>query len=629
MNAFQYCSDPFNYKRFKTREVTVGSLPLGRDNPIRVQTMVNTDTLDTQATVSQCLKCAEVGSDYIRMTVQGIKEANNLINIKKELRARGCNIPLIADVHFNPKLAEIAAHIVEKVRINPGNYIDKKTFKIVEYNEVEYHNELEKIRDRFLPLLSICKENGTALRIGVNHGSLSDRIMSRYGDTPAGMVESAMEFLRICVDENFHQVVLSMKSSNTRIMIQAYRLLVHSMIQEDMNYPLHLGVTEAGEGEDGRIKSAVGIGGLLADGLGDTVRVSLSEAPEKEIPVALKLVNYFSNRQNHKTIQEVPGAAMDPFSFNKQKTELTGFIGGKNQPVVVSDYISSAINEGNAFADLYYINQSTIIEDLPKNFNYLADYVLWAQHKTSDRNVYPLLTPTEYFYGEAGKSKSLNFLLVNNDTFPDELLSMINKDTTVVFVLQTFNTNGIIEQRTFFLRLIKLAITRAVIINRNYCEEEGESLQIKGAADMGPLFADGLGDGIWLRNVGKVKSEHLQSLSFGILQAARVRSTKTEYISCPSCGRTHYNLQNTVARIKAKTSHLNHLKIGIMGCIVNGPGEMADADYGYVGTGKGKITLYKGKEIIQKNIPEEKAVDELIKVIRDHGDWIEKTSSNL
>jgi (E)-4-hydroxy-3-methylbut-2-enyl-diphosphate synthase len=556
--------DLFRYKRFITREVKVGNVTLGAGNPIRVQSMTNTPTLDTRATAEQCKRIIDAGADFVRITTPAVRDAENLEAIKKLLNADGYHFPLVADVHFNPAVAEVAARIVDKVRINPGNYVDKKKFEHIDYTDAEYQQELQHIHERILPLLKICKEYGTAIRVGVNHGSLSDRIMSRYGDTPDGMAESAMEFLRIFETEGFKNTVISMKSSNTRVMVQSTRLLVDKMIAEGMRYPIHLGVTEAGEGEDGIIKSAVGIGALLADGIGDTIRVSLTGSPEQEIPVARRIVSHF----DIKSITDIKNTGTlqlyDPFSYQRRQTVEVGRLGAGQAPkIVVSD------------------NKVAVHPD-----DFLAS------------------------------SSENNFREVTH------LAPQCQVDTpkTLVFCSQLQHIAG--EVRSFLARMDADGNRQPVVVRRKYNESDLSELQIKAACDFGSLLIDGLADGIWVENDNAaIAPEAVYELSLNLLQASRLRMSKTEYISCPSCGRTLFDLSATTARIRQRTSHLKHLKIGIMGCIVNGPGEMADADYGYVGTGPGKITLYKSKEVVKRNVPEEDAVEELIKLIKDNGDW--------
>lgn len=608
----------FKYSRLKTHPVKVGSIEIGGNNPIRIQSMTSTNTLKTDETVDQSLRIIKAGGELVRITAQGIREAENLGNIKKEIRESGFETPLAADIHFNPKAAFTAAKIVEKVRINPGNFVDKRAdFTKIEYTEENCQVELKKIEEKFIPLLNICKEKKTALRVGVNHGSLSDRIMNRYGDTPKGMIESAMEFLRICIRENFLNVVVSLKSSNTRVMVQANRLMLARMIEERMNFPLHLGVTEAGEGEDGRIKSAVGIGTLLADGIGDTIRVSLTEPPEDEIPVAKKLANYFDERINHKQINDIDTIPINFFEYNKRNTRVVENIGGNNLPVVISN------KEGNEelYPEFVYLGDQFIFDSSHEKSNFIIDEQNWDQQITYDDNLFPLFKSFNNFYLSESKSSKLNFLKINCSEINDENLLKIKNQNNIVLILETNNKNSFADQRAAFFKLMNSACDFPVIIKRSYKENNLEDLQLKSASDIGGLFLDGLGDGIWIDNKSSIDEQDIINTSFGILQASRVRISKTEYISCPGCGRTLFDLQKTTAEIRKRTSHLKNLKIGIMGCIVNGPGEMADADYGYVGAGPGKITLYKNKEVVKKNIPEENAVEELIQLIKNCGDW--------
>ncbi|NDW18418.1 4-hydroxy-3-methylbut-2-en-1-yl diphosphate synthase [Dysgonomonas sp. 216] len=609
----------FNYKRRKTSVVNIGNTPLGGDNPIRIQSMTNTNTNDTEASVDQIIRIIEAGGDYVRLTAQGVREAENLANIKKEVRDRSYSTPLIADIHFNPRAAEAAAKVVEKVRINPGNFVDKvKTFATFEYTEEEYAQELEKIKTRLLPLIEICKANKTAIRIGVNHGSLSDRIMSRYGDTPEGMVESCMEFLRIFVEEDFTDIAISMKTSNTVVMTMAVRLLVDKMNEEGLAFPLHLGVTEAGDGEDGRIKSAVGIGALLSDGLGDTIRVSLSEDPEYEIPVAKKLVDYITLRENHPLIDGEIADEFDILSTDKRKTDAVGNIGGDNLPVVISDRRNGQFNFNPHFLPDYVYVGATLAIDAPRSIPAIIDFEGW----TGEKNTYPLFRFSNY--REIYKNNAaIKFLEISYKQLCGEIIDVLQLEKNVVVILTTDHINGVGEQRAFIHTLMNNECAVPVVLNRSYNEDEAENLQIKAGADFGTVLLDGFGNGIMIENTGCIPQKDIDSYMFGILQAARVRTSKTEYISCPGCGRTLFDLQDTVARIKAATSHLKHLKIGIMGCIVNGPGEMADADYGYVGAERGKITLYKKKQAIEKGIPSEMAVERLIQLIKDNGDWVE------
>lgn len=636
----KYCNDLTSYSRYFTRVVKIGNVPLGGNNPIRVQSMTTTDTMDTVATVEQSIRIIEAGGEYVRITAPSINEAKNLENIKNELRKRGYDTPLIADIHFTPNAAEAAARIVEKVRINPGNYADKKKFSIIEYSDIEYESELERIRLKFSPLVKICKEYGTAMRIGTNHGSLSDRIMSRFGDTPLGMVESALEFVRICEDLDFHEIVLSMKASNPKVMIEAYRLLINKMEEEEMNYPLHLGVTEAGDGEDGRIKSAVGIGTLLEDGIGDTVRVSLTEEPEFEIPVAIRLVKRYSNRSGHKIIPPVLDNPLDPFAFKRRDTSETDKIGGHNVPVVILNaneeirknhsalkdlgyHYSESLdkwNIGDMAADFLYLGNSDLNYNLPGTLRKIMDYEYWKNYSDKD-NSFPLFSSGQYL-SETERNIRLNFLSVSLEDLSDELISKISSDNSCVLIMNTDNEHSMAELRRSFIELINNNIKAPVIIRMNYGKIPDEELMLHSSTEIGALLIDGLGDGIWIESE-KANLKKLNSLCFGILQATRTRISRTEYISCPSCGRTLFDLQITTSMIRKRTDHLKGVKIAIMGCIVNGPGEMADADYGYVGSGPGKITLYKGKDVVKKSLNSEIAVDELINLIKENGDWTE------
>lgn len=609
--------DLFNYSRRETSVVNIGATPLGGDNPIRIQSMTNTATQDTDACVAQAKRIADAGGEYVRLTTQGVKEAENLRNINAVLRRDGYMTPLVADVHFNPRVADVAALYAEKVRINPGNYVDAaRTFKHLEYTDEEYAQELQKIRDRFVPFLNICKENHTAIRIGVNHGSLSDRIMSRYGDTPEGMVESCMEFLRICVDEHFTDVVISIKASNTVVMVRTVRLLVAVMEKEGMHFPLHLGVTEAGDGEDGRIKSALGIGALLADGLGDTIRVSLSEAPEAEIPVARKLVDYVTRRKDHPYI---PGPNIPTFNYlapSRRQTVAVRNIGGDNVPVVIAARLDGDLTTDPQFAPDYIYTGHQLPADVQEGVQYIVDADVWD----GKPNTWPAFKGDQMPFVSSCNA-ALKFLFITYMGLNDEALACLKYHPEIVLVAQSNHPNRLGEQRALVHQLMQEGLSNPVVFFQHYAEEEKENLQIKAAADMGALVFDGLTDGIFLYNQGSIPATTLDATAFGILQAGRLRTSKTEYISCPGCGRTLYDLQSTIARIKVATSHLKGLKIGIMGCIVNGPGEMADADYGYVGAGRGKISLYKKKECIEKNIPEEEAVEKLIEFIKANGDW--------
>lgn len=635
----KYCNSLTAFSRFQTREVMVGDLGFGGNNPIRVQSMTTANTMDTLATVEESIRMIEAGCELVRITAPSKKEAENLKNIKEELLKRGYSTPIVADIHFTPNAAEIAAKIVEKVRINPGNYADKKKFEEIEYTDKSYQEELDRIREKFIPLVKICKEHKTAMRIGTNHGSLSDRILSRYGDTPKGMVESAMEFLRICRDENYHEIILSMKASNTRVMVQAYRLLVHEMMKENMNYPLHLGVTEAGEGEDGRIKSAVGIGALLADGLGDTVRVSLTEAPEFEMPVAHKLLNHFENYKDHSVIEPVNKYPLNPFEYQKRKSNTVLNIGGKNVPIIKADFShKKKITPASFFAlgynysvpldkwhisdmaaDYVFVGDHELDFEVPGTLGVVYNYKKWKTHKKG----YPCFKVNEYLE-ELDKSEKMNMIYAAYSDLSTSLFDKLKNDKTAVLLLDTHNKNTIAELRRFIIKLINNNIKTPVIVGKGYENLSEQQLQISASSDLGSLLLDGLGDGIFIYAPTCSSDQKINSLGFGILQATRTRISKTEYISCPSCGRTLFDLQETTAKIRKVTDHLKGVKIGIMGCIVNGPGEMADADYGYVGTRPGKITLYKEKNIVRKNIDEEEAVDALIDLIKEHGDWVEK-----
>ncbi|MEO6882493.1 MAG: (E)-4-hydroxy-3-methylbut-2-enyl-diphosphate synthase [Bacteroidia bacterium] len=635
-----YCNSLDYYSRYKTRVVNIGDVPLGGENPIRVQSMTTTDTMNTLATVEQSIRMIEAGCEYVRITAPSMNEAKNLENIKKELRKRGYKTPLIADIHFTPNAAELAARIVEKVRVNPGNYADKKKFEQIDYSDSTYEAELERIRERFTPLVKICKEYGTAMRIGTNHGSLSDRIMSRYGDTPLGMVESALEFLRICEENNYSQIILSMKASNTHVMVQAYRLLVKKMNETGRNYPLHLGVTEAGEGEDGRIKSAVGIGTLLADGLGDTIRVSLTEEPEFEIPVAKILVkkyNQLSSEKSNSSPIDLAKLPYSPYDYKRRETNLVANIGAQNVPRVIADFSKRKnIIPANFFAvgynysvpldkwnlsdqacDYIYLGDTEINFQIPGTLGLIYNYDTWKKLKNK-KSAYPLFDSKNYFL-EGEKSSEINFLKLNSS----DKLSKLDEKTVLIFEAESF-----MEQRKMFIDLTSAEKiffqTVPVIIKKNYQNTTEEEFQLNASSDSGALLLDGFGDGIWLSADENIPQKLINATAFGILQATRTRISKTEYISCPSCGRTLFDLQETTAKIRSRTDHLKGVKIGIMGCIVNGPGEMADADYGYVGTGVGKITLYKGKEVVQRSIASEKAVDALIDLIKEHGDWVEK-----
>jgi len=648
----RYCNSLTEYSRFATREVFIGDVPMGGNNPIRIQSMTTTDTMDTIGTVEQSIRMINAGCEYVRITAPSIKEAHNLAEIKKQLRQRGYNTPLVADIHFTPNAAEVAARIVEKVRVNPGNYADKKKFDQIDYTDLQYQGELERIYQKFAPLVKICKEYGTAMRIGTNHGSLSDRIMSRYGDTPRGMVESAMEFMRMCETLNYYNLVVSMKSSNPQVMVQAYRLLVETMVAEGMNYPLHLGVTEAGDGEDGRIKSAVGIGTLLEDGLGDTVRVSLTEEPEAEAPVAIALVERYVERSKAERLK-VKGNNTNllPFTFylsaSKRHTyEANAFIGGHMVPRVVVDLSKANLKDASVLNDAGYIyaplldkyNMAEQSVDfvylgdelpsftLPANLKQLYNYPAWLK-LTDKTNCHPVFILQEYV-GDADRSSTLNLVRLKPADIDSDAFGSLPFSNSLVFILETDALHGMADQRSFFFKMEELQLDVPVIIKRSYTfktwdlELNTQDLQLKAATDLGALLIDGFGDGIWIDAPG-VDTKIITSTAFGILQATRSRISKTEYISCPSCGRTLFDLMITTQMIRSRTSHLKGLKIGIMGCIVNGPGEMADADYGYVGSGTDKVTLYRGKEAVKKNISSANALDELIGIIKEDGNWIE------
>lgn len=656
-----YTSSLKNYKRLPTREVKVGNLTIGGKYPIRVQTMTTTDTMDTKATVAQSIRCIEAGAELIRITAPSKNEAENLQNIKDELRNKGYETPIVADIHFTPNAAEIAAGIIEKVRVNPGNYVDKKKFEQIEYSDEEYAEEIERIKKRFTPLVLICKENGTAMRIGTNHGSLSDRIMSRYGDTAIGMVESAMEFMRIARELDYHQIILSMKSSNPLVMVQAYRLLIVNMMQEFGEcYPLHLGVTEAGDGEDGRIKSAIGIGSLLEDGIGDTIRVSLTEDPEFEIPVCIDLVSRYNMDdavKENTDVNDTIKLPYSPFEYRRRKTNTVANIGEGHVPVVFADFMKEATispeslvsigytynaeidkwNIADAAADYIYTGKKALDFKLPGTLKLVCNHEIWASKK-EDTECFPLFAPNTFLETET-HSPLLNFISVCVDERNELLLSKIKNDSTVVLCICSQQKNAMQQMRSFVSGLMNEGITCPVIIAVESIHKTVDEQLIQFSATAGGLFLDGMGDGIWLRNDPELmtdqkvsgrtylptKNNHqfLNNTSFSILQAVRTRISKTEYISCPSCGRTLFDLQETTAKIRKVTSHLKGLKIAIMGCIVNGPGEMADADFGYVGSGPGKITLYRGKEVIKKNVNSDIAVEELINLLKESEVWTE------
>lgn len=656
----KYCNSLTKYSRYNTREVKVGTLGIGGNNPIRVQSMTTTDTMDTAATVEQSIRMIKAGSELVRITAPALKEAKNLENIKIGLKAKGYETPLVADIHFKPDAAEMAARIVEKVRVNPGNYADKKKFKVFSFTDELYNEELERIYEEFSPLVKVCKEYGTAMRIGTNHGSLSDRIMNRYGDTPLGMVESALEFVRICRDQNYHEIILSMKASNTQVMVEAYRLLVNKMEEEGMNYPLHLGVTEAGDAEDGRIKSSVGIGTLLEDGLGDTIRVSLTEEPEFEIPVCKRIAARYSKRENHAPIADLglrisdyydnqsqsaitnpqsETLPYDPFVYFRRKTYETDKIGNHHVPVVILSPDVNKIqapealkditysyskeldkwNIGDLAADFIYLGSGDLPYALPGTLKKIFDYSFWKTLEDKSDS-FPLFTPGEYLTAER-RSYRINFVSISINEITTELLESVKSDKFCALVLNTVNAHGMAEMRRVFIELMNLGIETPVILKRKYSGLDDEDLTIHSATDIGALFIDGMGDGIWLEAESKI--EVVNRVSFGILQATRTRISKTEYISCPSCGRTQFDLQVTTAMIKKRTDHLKGVKIAIMGCIVNGPGEMADADYGFVGSGPNWVSLYRGKDVIERGIPYPEALDRLIDLMKEDGIWIE------
>ncbi len=637
-----YCNSLTAYSRFITREVKVGALGIGGTNTIRLQSMTTTDTMDTEATVAQSIRMIEAGCELVRITAPSINEAKNLEEIKKQLVAKGYHTPICADIHFTPNAAEFAARIIEKVRVNPGNYADKKKFEEIDHTDSAYEAELERIRKRFTPLVKICKEYGTAMRIGTNHGSLSDRILSRYGDTPLGMVESALEFLRICEENNYYDIILSMKASNPQVMVQAYRLLVQKMIETNRNYPLHLGVTEAGDGEDGRIKSAVGIGTLLEDGLGDTIRVSLTEEPEFEIPVAKSLADRYNNLTSSTAKIHDIELPYNPYEYERRHTQEVLNIGAKNVPRVIADFSTKEkITAASLFAcgynysvpldkwnlteqaaDFIFAGNNTVDFELPGTLGVIYNAEVWARHSNKNQ-CYPLFCAEEYFKAEKKKSSELNFVVVNTSSLTQQVIQHIDK--TVVLVFDSEKELAMSKLRSMFVYLEENKCQTPVIIKRNFKDIPEQDFQLFSSTDIGALLIDGFGDGVWIKQQNCASPQVCNSTAFGILQAARTRISKTEYISCPSCGRTLFDLQETTAKIRTVTDHLKGVKIGIMGCIVNGPGEMADADYGYVGTGVGKISLYKGKEVIKKNVPSENAVQELVSLIKEGGDWVERT----
>ena len=631
-----YCNSLTDYSRFKTREVIVGTIGIGGDNPVRIQSMTTTDTMDTKETVEQSIRLIKAGSELVRITAPSKREAENLINIKKEIRNHGYSTPLVADIHFTPNAALIAAEIVEKVRINPGNYVDKKKFNLIEYNDESYALELDRIKDRFIPLVKVCKENDTAMRIGTNHGSLSDRILSRYGDTPLGMVESALEFVRICEELNYYNLIISMKASNTQVMVQAYRLAVAMMKKEGMNYPLHLGVTEAGDGEDGRIKSAVGIGSLLEDGIGDTIRVSLTEEPELELPVAKQLIDRYKSRGKHANIPPIVEPPFQPYNYSKRKSLLINNIGMKQVPRVILDIskgdkllYKDLQNVGYKYSknldkwaiadqavDYIYIGNKKLDISLPGSLYAIQNVQYWEK----DKQTLPLFSLEEYLDYEEHRGL-INFIDISTNEFLSSDILKLKNDDSIVLLINTQNDHMAADIRRIFFELIKIEWKVPVIIKKEYYNITKDEFQLYSSTDIGSLLLDGFGDGIWLSS--DFSNDTNTKQSFGILQATRTRISKTEYISCPSCGRTLFDLQKVTSEIRSRTNHLKGVKIGIMGCIVNGPGEMADADYGYVGTGVGKISLYKGYEVVKRNISADIAVDALIELIKVNGDWVE------
>ena len=628
-----YCSDILNRQRLNTIKVSVGSVAIGGDAPIRIQSMTTTDTMDTAQSVAQSARMIAAGCEMVRLTAPSKKEAENLGLIKKELRGLGLSTPLVADIHFTPNAAEIAALLVEKVRVNPGNYADKKKFEEIDYTEASYQAELVRIEEKFTPLVLLCKKHGTAMRIGTNHGSLSDRILSRYGDTPEGMVASAMEFIAICEKHSYDQVVVSMKASNTIVMVQAYRLLVSKMLENNKIYPLHLGVTEAGDGEDGRIKSAVGIGALLEDGIGDTIRVSLTEEPEYEIPVAQKIVQKYKNQHAFNFPKFEGELPYNPYEYARRETTLIHNIGGKNVPVVMADFskkdtISPASffafgynyshnldkwNLQDQAADYVFIGDNSITFEVPGTLGVICSWINWSTNYKDKKGYYPLFSDGDL--SKIDKNKQAFLSLEATENLPENLVDY----PKLILVAKTKFSNKTQIFRNLYLNLAKNNLLNPVILSFDSTDIDAENFQLEVSSDAGAMLIDGFGDGLWINATQPQKI--INSTAFGILQATRTRISKTEYISCPSCGRTLFDLQETTAKIRARTSHLKGLKIGIMGCIVNGPGEMADADYGYVGTGPGKIHLYKEKTVVRKNVPESDAVEALIELIKENGDW--------
>ena len=621
-------TDLFNYKRRAATVAHVGRLNIGGDNPVRVQSMTTTSTLDTEGSVAQCKRIIDAGGELVRLTTQGRREAENLANISRQLRAEGYTQPLCADIHFNANVADVAACHTEKVRINPGNYVDPaRTFKHLEYTDEQYAQELEKIEERLTTFIDLCKEHHTAVRIGVNHGSLSDRIMSRYGDTPEGIVESCMEFLRIFRKHNFDDVVISIKASNTVVMVRSVRLLVAEMDREDMHYPLHLGVTEAGEGEDGRIKSAVGIGALLADGIGDTIRVSLSEEPEAEIPVAKHLVRYIRRKQGHLLVPGVQAKNFDYLRPERRKTQAVGPIGGTQPPVVIVSEVQGAkegVTQGQEALRPDYIYVGQQMPDQPvEGQRYIVDFNAFGRELQKHMDVadymFPIFPYNAMPYISAGPDTAPIFLVLPYGSCAEEYKACLKANPNVVVVVPSQHQNRLGEQRALVHELMAEGIENPVVFAQAYkhSQQEKADLQLEAAADLGALMMDGLTDGLWLMTDGDIAMQDLTDTAYGILQAGRLRMVKTEYISCPGCGRTLYDLRTTIARVKEATKGMKGLKIGIMGCIVNGPGEMADADYGYVGAGVGRIALYRGKVCVERGIPEAEAVEHLLQLIKE------------
>ena len=638
----KYCNNPYQQIRLRATEVQIGDLHLGGEHPIRVQSMTTADTMDTDASVEESVRMLEAGCELVRLTAPSKSEAENLNAIKRALVERGFNQPLVADIHFTPNAAEIAAKYVEKVRVNPGNYADKKKFETIEYTDETYQAELVRIEEKFTPLVLLCKSLNRAMRIGTNHGSLSDRILSRYGDTPEGMVASAYEFMEVCEKNGYFNLVISMKASNTLVMVQAYRLLASEMIKRGKVYPLHLGVTEAGDGEDGRIKSAVGIGALLVDGLGDTIRVSLTEAPEFEIPVARKLIK-LTRQESILPLPSVPEELpYNPVSFERRPSDACATVGGGQVPVVIADFsrntaiipanlyaagyvYAPALDKWNiqdAAADFLYVGKQSIDFELPGTLRVLVDGKGWSNEAQHPNGHFPVISLKER--GEI-TAEQVCFC----ETAPEQLIEHIgNLHPHDVLVLTSVYDNSVQWLRWAFMKLKQANKKNPVIFKLSMETDNEETFQLEAGVKAGSLFVDGLGDGIWIDAPNQPKTV-VNSTSFGVLQATRLRTSKTEYISCPSCGRTLFDLQETTANIRSRTSHLKGLKIGIMGCIVNGPGEMADADYGYVGSGPGKITLYKEKEVVRKNVNTAEAVDALIDLIKEHGDWVEPVIESL